>query len=168
MPKHMYTFLLLTFLMGMLAGVYIYFVTRTPAANQTISSETNRGYEIVANTYGGCERAGCNSLRIQDDGSYTYLVSRMDTMYSRYEDSLSKRQIADLEERMSETSFETIEESMFEGECPTAYDAVAYRFVIRYEGTTHNLDSCVVSLDNEPLFEEVRQYFDTISAMYDS
>ncbi len=167
MQKHLYVFLLLTFFMGFLGGMYLYFLTRSandaPSASPSVSK---KGYEIIATTYGGCERIGCASLRILDDGSYTYLVPGNDAEYSRYEDVLSDVQIEELTNFIENTSFDSIEMSKFQGTCPITYDGVAYRFEVTFEGKIYDLDSCVNDLGKIPLFDEFVRYFEVMHATY--
>ncbi len=153
--------------MGFLGGMYLYFLTRSPSdAPSASSAVSKKGYEIIATTYGGCERVGCRSLRILDDGSYTYLVPGNDTEYSRYDDTLSDVQIVELTDLVEETPFEAIEVSKFQGTCPVTYDGVAYRFEVTFEGKIYDFDSCVNNLEKIPLFDEFVRYFEIMNATY--
>ncbi len=166
MPKHLYVLLALTFLAGLASGLYVYFITREPEEFPASESLEGTGFEIVATIYGGCERIGCSSIRLLDDGSYTYLLGGVDDEYERFEDRLSSQQTEVLTELMEETPFDAIENTIFEGTCPVAYDGPAYRFAIRLEATQYDFDSCSESLEGVPLFEELIGYFDIMDATY--
>jgi hypothetical protein len=170
MLKHLYFTILLTFIVGVATGVYAYFLTRehdsSTLGTTEIGDVPSAGYEIVAYTYGGCERVGCASLRITDDGAYTYLVNTRGGEYERFSDVLTDRQRERLTELMNDTSFETISETAFVGTCPVTYDGIAYRFTLRNEDEQYTFDSCVESLEDRALFAELMQYFTIMDATY--
>lgn len=168
MSKHLYLAILLTFVTGFAAGMYVYFVTRNSGDDTDSVTISQRGYEIVVSTYGGCERIGCSSIRLTHTGEYVYLVSALGGGYERHEDAISSRQLDTLDTLMESTPFESIESSTFVGTCPVTYDGLAYRFSIRYETAQYEFDSCRESLDSAPLFDELTNYFDIMSATYEA
>jgi hypothetical protein len=166
MPKHLYALTFLTFLMGAVSGVYVYFISREPDTPSSGDDTEQSGYEIVATTYGGCERIGCTSLRILDDGTYTYLVNGGVDGYGRYDGELSSAERKSLTKLVEGTDFTELVQTVYEGTCPITYDGVAYQFVIRSEAFVYELDSCEEALDEEPLFDELVTYFDMMNEKY--
>jgi hypothetical protein len=170
MLKHLYFTILLTFIVGITSGVYAYFLTREdtrPILNtDTYEPTPQDGYEIVAYAYGGCERIGCASLRIIDDGSYTYLASTRAGEYERYTDMLTPRQYSELTDLVDRASLVEIKETPFVGTCPITYDGIAYRFTIRRTDEQYSFDSCAELLDGEELFATLIQYFAIMDATY--
>jgi hypothetical protein len=168
MLKHLYFIIFLTFVTGLATGVYGFFSTREPAdenpREEVGGAET--GYEILATVYGGCERIGCASYRLMDDGTYLYLAPDGVRGYARYEDEVSPRQRERVEDLLMSAPLVRIEETIFVGTCPATYDGIAYRFDIRREGDTYSLDSCTQSLDDEELFIELIKYFDIMEATH--
>ncbi len=166
MQKHLFLVLALTFLTGVTIGVYAYFMTRSENPEDTIERpQVETGFEVVATTYGGCERLGCSSLRIGDDGEYTYLQSSQGS-YERFEDSLTPRQLEELTALVEATDFEDISETQFVGTCPSEYDGIAYRFTIRRESERYEFDSCRESLDGQEIFLTVVKYFAIMDTTY--
>jgi hypothetical protein len=139
---------------GIVAGVYVFFVTRT--AEETVPQnlrERTGGFEIVADAYGGCQIIGCPSYRLLSDGSYVYVLDERDGVGERYEGNLSSEEIRALRTAMSTTDFEALKQRMFEGTCPAFIDGVSHRFTIRFEEETFEFDSCVEDIEKTSLFE---------------
>ena len=167
MPKHLYVIIILTFFVGFTSGVYGFFMARDTESNVE-SPVVKEGYEILMTMYGGCERIGCSSFRLLDDGTYLYLAPQGVREYARYEDEISPRQKEFITERMRGTSFTKILESTFVGTCPVTYDGIAYRFDIIVDGERYSMDSCTQDTSNEPLFIELIKYFDIMEATHRS
>lgn len=168
MPKHLYLLILFTFFVGAVSGMYVYFISRdtteTGGGSELLDTE---GYEIVAAMYGGCERIGCTSLRIIDDGSYVYLVSREGgTRYDQYEDRLSARDRAELNDLMAEAPFDELEVSRTGEPCPIIYDGVAYRFMLNIGGAEYEFDSCTHEILGTSLFDFLIDYLDGMAITY--
>jgi hypothetical protein len=170
MAKHLYLLILFTFVIGLLTGIFGYFMTQGEADNGTtppdVAEET--GYEILLTVYGGCARIGCASFRLLDDGTYTYLAPTGVRDYARYEDTISDRQRALITDLLSGTSLDEVKETAYEGTCPVTYDGIAYRFDIRNGGDRYSFDSCVENLDNEPLFLELVKYIAIMEATHNT
>jgi hypothetical protein len=166
MPKHLSILIAITFVVGIISGVYVYFLTRGESNEPLEDPQAESVYEVIVTTYGGCELLGCSSIRFLDDGSYVYLVSDGSDSFKRYEDVISKRQSEELALRIDETPFKKLMKTTYDGTCPSAYDGLAYRFTIRYKEEVYDLDSCVQDLEGQPLFAELIQYFAIMNATH--
>lgn len=166
MLKHLYFILFLTFVTGLAAGVYVFFMTRGDGEGNVPEPRVEEGYEIIAYTYGGCERLGCSSFKLLDDGSYTFITRTAARGNERFDDSVSERQSDELETLIGNTSYTRISESIYTGTCPITYDGIAYRFEIRVESERYSFDSCSESLDSEPLFVLLTKYFDIMTVTH--
>jgi len=168
MPKHLYLVILLTFITGLASGVYVYFTTLNSDEEKSVEIPTEEGYEVVAYTYGGCERIGCSSYKLTDNGEYSYLMQSAGYGNERFDDTLSLRQHEELNAAIDDTNYQLVEESVFTGTCPDTYDGLAYRFEIRIENERYSFDSCIQSLEEEMLFELLIKYFDIMSVTHSS
>lgn len=168
MPKHLYLILLLTFITGLASGVYVYFITRDSGGEKSIEVPIEKGYEVVAYTYGGCERIGCSSYKLADDGTYSYLMQSVGRGNERFDDSLSEKQHEELTADVESTDYTSVEKSVFAGTCPDTYDGLAYRFEIRIKSNRYSFDSCTQSLEGEALFELLIKYFDIMNVTHSS
>ena len=169
MLKHLYLVVILTFVTGLATGVYGFFATRVPPDTppEDVAVEQS-GYEILATTYGGCERIGCASYRLMDDGTYLYLAPNAAREYVRYEDEVSPRQHDHIESLLMDAPLARLSQTTFEGTCPVTFDGIAYRFDIRRDGEVYRLDSCVEALDTDVFIIELIKYFGIMEATHRS
>jgi hypothetical protein len=162
MPKHLYLLILITFITGLVSGVYAFFMTRT-TDTRVPESQLENGYEIIAYTYGGCERVGCSSFKLDDTGAYTYLTRSITRSNERFDDVISEQQREELGTLITDTSsLRRIEATLYSGTCPVTYDGIAYRFEIRVESDRYSFDSCRQMLEEEPFFVLLTRYFDSM------
>ena len=161
MPKHLAILFLITFLTGFGSGVSMYAETRVVEEfdPEEVNGTEQAGFEILVYTYGGCERVGCTSYRLLDDGTYTYLVRNLDGD-ARYEDSISPKRLEELVLLLRDTDFDEVSETSFMDTCPVLYDGLAYRYELRINGIAHSLDSCTQDLSGFILFDILVNYFD--------
>ena len=121
-----------------------------------------QSFEVTADSYGGCERIGCTSYRISEDGGYTFIgVTRADEDL-RFEDSLSEKLTEGLLDMAAETNFRKIEDSIFTGSCPAHVDGIAYRFDIQSDGDRYSIDTCEndISISTSDFFDKLIDYFE--------
>ncbi len=171
MPKHLYFLIALTFIVGFSTGVYVYFAgANADRAGDSViyTEEVEEGFEILVTVYGGCERIGCASFKVDTNGVYQYLAPKTIRDYARYEDTLSPRQLSSIENLVFSTDFAALSDAPFVGVCPVQYDGLAYRFDIRREGERYNFDSCSEDIGNEPFFVELIRYFAIMEATHGS
>jgi len=168
MPKHLYIVILITFCVGFFTGVFTYVETRDTKSS-TVTPETGQieeGFEVLAYTYGGCERFGCSSYRITDTGTYSYIKRSTMGVDSRYDDSISSKRLDELSQAINDTNFDAIIASQYSGACPTEYDAVAYRYEIRVRDKRYSIDSCTEDIAEDALFKVLADYFEIFSVTH--
>lgn len=157
-----FSFLLIsTFIIGVLSGAYVYFLTRSSEPVFDFgSNETARGFEIIADAYGGCQMLGeCPSYRIADDGSYIYLVSHRNADDDRYDGQLTAESFESLKDALRSAPLEKVVKSNFRGTCPVAADGAAYRYEIRIGGDTYSIDTCREDTEGVRFFTYLEAYF---------
>lgn len=169
MAKLSYFIIGSTILIGYIAGIFLYFQTRDPDNTApTLEEErtADAGFEIIGYSYGGCERIGCASYRVLDDGSYSYLAIDRAEGDERFEDALSTKRIEELQALVDDVDLETVLSSSFVGTCPVTYDGLAYRYEMRMEGVWYSIDSCKQDIEREPLFGLLGNYFEIFRALH--
>lgn len=165
----MYLLILLTFITGFVGGAVLYLETRSTAEpNKTIIAEPDFkiGFEIIGYRYGGCERLGCPSYRIADDGSYTYLTQTREGEDMRYEDTISEKRVGELALAVYAIDFDEIYDHGYTGTCPADYDGIAYRYEIERDGERFSIDSCREDIRTEALFMILADYFEIFSVTH--
>ncbi len=167
MLKHLYLILSATFILGLTTGAVLYIKNNTGKEGDGVPQvEVDRGFVILAHQYGGCTKVGCPSYRLGESGDYTYIVRSFETEEERFEESLSSGQREKLHDLMSSARLERLQDTEFTGTCPVAYDDVAYRYDIMYEGERYSFDSCTEMLDGDTLFDTLKDYFAIFRIMY--
>ncbi len=160
--KSLYLILISTFFFGILTGVIIYLQNNTGGEGDGDLDMHTSGFEVLAYSYGGCERIGCASYRLIQDGTYTYMPHEKGFENKKIEGELSKDDLNNIKKAISNINFEALKNLKFKGNCPSEYDGIAFRYDITYKGTRHSFDSCVEQLDSEALFEALGTFFQNI------
>jgi hypothetical protein len=169
MLKHLFLILILTFIVGLMTGVYAFFVVTGPEEVRTEvpREEAEDGFVITSDMYGGCQMLGaCPSYRIVDTGDYIYISREREDTDERFEGSLSRAQLADLETLLRSADLEEIEDSIFTETCPSAFDGAAYTYEIVYGGEEYDIDTCAEDTFGEPLFQTLEDYFSVFSLLH--
>ena len=157
--KGFYFILGSTFIMGFIAGMFVFFVSQPPAPiiDDTDDDFGPQQFEIIADVYGGCSLIGCPSYKISADGSYEYIEATEES--TKFEGRLSRQQIAQLEETVLGTNLDQVEDTTFTGTCPIAFDGPAYQYTIFVENTSHRIDTCEQVVSGSVLFVLLEEYF---------
>lgn len=165
MPRHILVVVFLTFLAGFATGLFLFFMSRSPGEldHEPVKTLPQKGFEVVAYTYGGCARLGCASYRIDDSGSYSYIARNAEGVDERFSDVISDQRLEDLKNLIDSTDMDDIANSHETGVCPTTYDGIAYRYEIRIKDERYSIDSCSEELDDSPLFKVLDDYFEIFS-----
>jgi hypothetical protein len=152
-----------TFVLGLVTGAIIFLQSSTGGEGDGSLDTDTRSFSIVAYVYGGCERVGCPSYRVLQNGSYIYIQRQQGN--GKYEGTVSEASMKELKQQLASADFSQIGASTFTGTCPITYDGVAYRFNIDYKGNQYTFDSCVESLE-APLFGMLTKYFEEFNATH--
>ena len=83
----------------------------------------------------------------------------MDGVAQKFEDTVSKKRIDELENMLKAREIERVEESDFTGTCPITYDGLAYRFEIRLDGSQYRIDTCSQDISSSELFTKLVENF---------
>lgn len=167
MPKHLYLILISTFIFGMVSGsvLFLYNNTGGEGDGERVDEEKT---SVTAYAYGGCERMGCASYRIEEDGAYTYIVHQNSGEELRYEDVLTSVQKKALFSKLKNTDLVQVQGSEFSGTCPAHFDGISYRYEVINGKDSYSFDSCREMTEDLPLFEVLRGYFEIFSLTHNS
>jgi hypothetical protein len=163
--------ILSTFFLGLCFGFFVYLMggnigsqlpeDPTPANNDLT-------FEIIADAYGGCARTGpdnCPSYQIRDDGSYTYVAPAEVGEERQFTGHLAAKDVSDLRTRLRDANLPRLTSTRFSGTCPIAYDGLAYKFEIRYEGQRYKFDTCTQDITDTRLGERLIEYFTAFASV---
>ncbi len=143
--------ILITFLVGLIAGGYLYLTGFAPtvAKLEVPSAETFQSFEVVSEVYGGC-RSACPSFQVLGDGSYRYL-------YSTSFDDEQILQTGTLPFDMRRNLQRTLEAEVLRVQsrkttpalCESFSDGFDVRYQITIAGEEYSLDTCGTAVSTE-------------------
>lgn len=159
--------LLSTFVMGILSGVFVYFISSLDGPILSFGGDGGgRGgstFAVTADAYGGCQMLGsCPSYRITSDGSYIYLISHRDARDERYAGSLSSSVRNRLRDAIEDTSFVAVMDSTATS-CEAARDGISYRYDITISDAIYTIDTCTHDAEAYEVFEILEEILADIS-----
>ncbi len=155
----------LTFLTGLLVGMYLYVAYFAPTYTQTGVDEAD--FELIGNSYGRCENEeGCASFRLTDNRELAYLPpSRTGVDVSVLTTVISRSSYRSIYNRISTADLDALAEPIFGVECISSSGGDDYTYTIMVEGSTYVLDTCETGLAfDEEMQELLRGVFDTAAS----
>ena len=159
--------ILITFAMGVVAGVYIYFTGFTAIVyNLTVSDEErSERFVVVAESYGGC-RAKCPSFQVQADGAYRYLFTpEVGQPEALREGEISGGLRRDLRRSLTIRTLEEQSQEVTPESCESYTDGIDVRYEITLDGNEYEIDSCGTNVDwNSSLWVTLNELWQEVSA----
>ena len=154
MKKQELISILITFIAGFLAGVFLY-LTGGAATNESVSkvpeAEKLSEFTIVSDVYGGCNQANvCPSFQVLSDGSYRYFhtppnaseqVLRQGTLPLTLQKELKKVVTA--------TSLSAQSKKITPSLCNSAMDGIDVKYKISLDREEYVIDSCGTAIDDK-------------------
>ena len=138
--------ILITLVMGIFAGFYLYIVGFSPLFyfDTTPDQEEIAALTIVGEAYGGCQMSGtCPTFRVANDGSYRYL----------YTPGVGESQIVregrlpfalqrELRQAVVPARLASQALPVVPATCNSYVDGIDVRYTVTLAGDTYELDSC--------------------------
>jgi hypothetical protein len=147
--------ILLTFVMGMVAGGYLY-LTQVASLDRMLAMPdlaTSESFVVVGESYGSCGR-DCPQFRVAPDASYRYFYTNASGERALLEDTLPNSLMRPL--RGNITARELKQQSADSSVCTATDDGISIRYRITLDGTTYELDSCGTAVDySSPLWKSL-------------
>lgn len=167
MKKQDFLSILITFVVGILLGGYLYltdaanFIMKLSIPDEEMVSE----FTIVGDVYGGC-RSTCPSFQVLSDGSYHYLYTpsagaEKVTRKGNIPFALQQQLKAAVTKNQLWGQSTAIEPAV----CNSYTDGIDVKYEILLDGVTYTLDSCGTSVNTaSPLWSALRSvwtFFET-------
>jgi len=137
--------ILITFVVGMVAGAYLFFTGFAPQflAHNGATDTTYSEFTLTGETYGSCSRTGsCPSFQILSDGSFSYLSSTIFTGTATIEGNLPGTLLNELRLKFTLTALENGSRSVKVASCASYVDGLDYRYEVILESVVYDLDTC--------------------------
>lgn len=166
--KQFYFLIGSTFVIGFFAGVFIFFSSRGEV-EVTTGTDFSGDFAITADAYGGCQMLGaCPSYRIEGSGDYMYIQTSRESGVERFEDELTRDEVRELESLIAEEDLAALEDTVFTGTCPSAFDGLGYTFVITTEDAEYEIDTCEQDAGSSDLVDTLIDYFRDFERVHSS
>ena len=161
--------ILFTFIVGLVAGVYLYFWGFAPTVNkvETVVEEVGVTLTVTAEAYGGCDRTdSCPSFYIADTGSYRFFYTpRVNAEQVRREGALPLAMQRDLKRYATESALTSYSQPTSPAMCNSFADGIDVEYRIELEGELYVLDSCGTDVNPNGLLwqtlSSIWDYFET-------
>ena len=161
--------MLLTFVVGVVAGGYLFLTGFAPQflAHFGATNATYSDFTIDARAYGGCSRtASCPSFQIRNDGSFSYLpkeaavgvVPVTGTLPNSYMNGLRQESTRATLTRMTQVSKPTT--------CASYSDGIDYHYDITFQSVVYRIDTCGTTFTKDSglarALDKAWNYFQTV------
>ncbi len=137
--------IVLTFLTGVFAGVYLYITVFAPdygSKESGVEDTSAISFQLQGEAFGGCRMTGgdCGSFTLKENRSYTYRAGGTDETKTGYVSRITLGAVMDAVEE-GQTSLERF---MLPGttSCVSAADGIDYRYRLIYDGETYDFSTC--------------------------
>jgi len=152
--------IVVTFLMGLVAGFYFYLTGFAPQVEKVrqevfTSDETEaRSLLIEARQYGGCERRqGCASFLVRGDGSYSYLAGSALAGVTPESGTLSRSLRQQISQHITPQKIALAEVARESDTCDSYVDGIDLAYSITIDNVLYYIDTCTTELVNNPAVE---------------
>lgn len=136
-----------TFIVGLFAGLYLYYTTFVPEYIENRELEElmdarRTDLQVIGEQYGGCERLGCASFQLTGDRHYRYQAGYIRNTAENIETGdLPRGLFNSLKAALTATNLAAAA-SPAQRTCRSWSDGVDVRYRIAYEDDEYILDSC--------------------------
>ena len=149
MHKNNILSILITFVVGLFAGSYLFATgfADTVARYTTPDVESVATFTVESDVYGGC-RDACPSFQVIDDGSYRYFytpTAGAEQVLRR--GTLPFSELRQLKNALTTTALQTQSQPRQPALCNSFTDGIDIRYEVTLAGQKYTLDSCGTAVD---------------------
>lgn len=141
--------LLITFLVGLVVGAYIYITGFVPTYRlpEIGTEQQYANWVIIGESFGACEvDENCLSFQALQDGSFQGIISG-EIVKQEFKGKVSGRVRQLLDKTITDNVLTAFSEPKPETSCLYGDDATNFRFRITKEGKNYSFDTCQSSID---------------------
>jgi hypothetical protein len=169
MKKQELLSMLITFVVGFLAGAFLYLnVFPTMIQSDSVGTlEEQAAFEIRSQAYGGC-RSDCPAFRIAADGTYRYQYSEeVGAEPVLLSGTLPRPLQRDIRREITPQAIAIQTSEAVAVDCPSVRDGIDIRYDITIGGAIYRLDSCRTAVDFDSdawlVLNDIWTYFNDLS-----
>lgn len=151
-----------TFVIGVLAGAFIYFTGFRDIDVDPVNPKIVNEFEIAVSQYGGCQINGsCASYRLLSDGSFVLLLG---SRVTPIQGNIGAVRLDGIKEALANTNLRQHASEVEPKSCAAWVDGIDTEYDIMLEGDRYVLDTCGTAVDvDAPLIEALDQLFVVLS-----
>jgi len=160
--------LLITFVIGLVAGGYFYVTGFSFKTFGITTQDTYEDFAIVGESYGNCDsEGGCSSFQLLADGSFRLLHNSQDVGNELVKEGNITRSLRkELERNLTIPVLEEQSEKVRASNCASDAQAVDYSFNVTLDGKDYLLDTCKTAVIYESKawtsLAKLWNYFETL------
>ncbi|MCD5381080.1 MAG: hypothetical protein LR008_00720 [Candidatus Pacebacteria bacterium] len=150
MKKADYISVLITFVVGIYAGGYLYLTVFAPAA-QSLEPDQEKVLQlsITGELYGGC-RSACQSFHVLGDASFRYFYTlEGSAKQKKHEGKLSRGMQQRIDSSFITEELERQSKLVEKSDCSSYSDGIDVTYEIVYQNEEYLIDSCTTAADGE-------------------
>lgn len=163
------TIMVITFLVGIFAGFYLYTTAFAPQFDEFVG-QTESVYEdfVVDGTKYGGNRAGtAPSFQLLADGTFRYLPYTDSGMLGEVrEGTLQRTLLREIKDNLTASSLELASQNVTRGDCASYVDGLDYSYSVTIDGDSYTLDTCTTNFrfdsDTYQTLDKLWKYFETL------
>ncbi len=159
--------IIITFVVGFMAGGYLYLTNFAPLANELTAPDLEDISElsIVSEVYGGC-RDACPSFQVVKDGSYRYLFTPAAGQEQIIREGTLPFQLRrELNVEITPAVLKVQSRPIQPSICNSYTDGIDIKYEITLDGVEYVIDSCGTAVDGESdlwqTLSDVWNYYET-------
>ncbi|USN87804.1 MAG: hypothetical protein H6779_05415 [Candidatus Nomurabacteria bacterium] len=157
---------LITFVIGLVAGGYYYITGFSFKDSDVSTKDTYSDFAIVGKAYGNCQSDGCLSFQLLSDGTYRVLLNKADVGEVSKEGVVPKTLRKELTDNIETLALKQLSKKVSTKNCSSMEGGVDYNFKITRAGTDYELDTCKTNINyNTEAWSSLAKlwnYFETI------
>ncbi len=156
--------IVMTFLLGIFSGAYLYVDIFVPKYGNT-GVDSKSEFEIIADQYGGCARdGGCSSFILRKDRSFVYIKGHQTSEEkATKEGKISAKQFKDLKKALNTLNLSMLAEKVKSRTCASYVDGIDYSYRVLDNNIEYILDTCTTKFGSSDALKGI--LFDLWSVM---
>jgi len=142
--------LLITFLAGLVSGVYVYLSGYSFRLPDKVGQDYYGEFRIVGKSYNGnqaCNVKGCLSFEVKIDGSYTLITYETDGSQVRKIGNIDSNLKRELSQELKPEALKTQAEKSSGKNCSSDVGKMDFNFKVAVDEKEYELDSCKTKID---------------------
>lgn len=168
--KQDYLVMIMTFVVGVIAGFYLYTTAFAPNFDEFVgqTEEVYEDFVVEGTQYGGDRMGGtAPSFQLLENGSYRYLpYAAGGETPTAVEGTLPRELLNEVKQTLTEEALENSAQIVTRGDCMSYVDGRDFTYNVTLDGFDYTLDTCTTALSSGSIIkttlDKLWNYFETL------